>query len=93
MSVGVVSLASASKAEIDIQQHNPTDSDKSISLLPFLSGVTEQIDYGKPSWSGQERENWKVPMGIDRDQQQQGRREKGFLQMVESHSPSPLKHF
>lgn len=92
MSLGVVSLASASKAEIDIQQHTPTDSDKSVSLLPFLSGVSEQIDHGKPSWSGQERENWKVPRAINRDRQQQGRREKGFLQMVESRSP-PLRHF
>lgn len=57
MSLGVVSLASASKAEIDIQQHNPSDSDKSISLLPFLSRVAEQTDYGKPSWPGQEKEN------------------------------------
>lgn len=93
MSVSVVSLLSASKAEIDIQQYNPTDSDKSISLLPFLFGGAEQIDCGKPSWSGQEKENWKVPTGVDRDRQQQGRREKCFLQMMESHSPSPLKHF
>lgn len=52
MSLNVVSLSSGSKAEIDIQQHNPTDSNKSISLLPFLSGVVNPHGQDKKGKTG-----------------------------------------
>lgn len=43
--------------------------------------------------SGQEREDQKAPVGVDSDWQWQGKRERGYLEILESHLPAPLKCF